>query len=255
MITILTYHHVLSQANPEHYSVTLQRLEEHLDVLESCGMVPVDPGRLREPKQIGSASFFLTFDDGHEHHADLTFPLLEKRGLRGIFFVPSQRFDRPGFLRSTDAQRMAKAGHLFGLHGHLHRRLDKLNPQELAEDFSASLQTFQRVLGQSPWIFAPVGGYDSPAVRAAACSHGVRALRTMRWGLNHHPNPMFLETIPVHRDLLPKTLKEILEVGRFGGGYRIKEILKQALPENLYNALRERLSRNSRSSDLGSPHV
>jgi len=255
MITILTYHRVLSRPDSEHYSVTLRRLEEHLDVLEGCGMVPVDPGRLREPGHIGSASFFLTFDDGHEHHADLTYPFLEKRNLRGIFFVPSQRLDRPGFLRSTDVQRMAKAGHLFGLHGHLHRRLDKLSLPELAEDFSTSLQTFQRVIGQSPWIFAPVGGYDSPAVRAAARSHGVRVLRTMRWGLNHHPDPMSLETIPIHRDFLPKTLREIMEEGQFGGGYRLKEILKQALPENLYNSLRERLSRNSRPSDLESPYV
>ena len=252
MITILTYHDILPELGPQHYSVTVRRLEEHLDVLRCSGMIPVDPSLLRTPDRIGSASFFLTFDDGHELHAKLTAPLLAEHGIRGIFFVPSQRLNRPGFLKTADIQTMSEAGHLFGLHGHLHRRLDKLNPNELESDFSASIQTFRSIIGQTPWIFAPVGGYLSPVLRTAAFSQGIRCLRTMRWGLNHHPDPMNLETIPVHRDFLPQTLETILEAGRFGGGYRIKEILKHALPDNLYKVLRERLSRANQSPSLGS---
>lgn len=252
MITILTYHDILPQSGSQHYSVSLHRLEEHLDVLLRSGMVPVDPALLQEPDRIGSASFFLTFDDGHELHAKLTAPLLARHGIRGIFFVPSQRLDRPGFLQSNDVQTMSEAGHQFGLHGHQHRRLDKLSPEELAKDFSASLQTFARILGQAPWMFAPVGGYESSALRTTAQACGIRVLRTMRWGLNHQPDPMALETIPIHRDFLPQSLNSILEAGRFGTGYRIKEIFKRALPDNLYQIVRERVSRVSQPSGLGS---
>ena len=252
MITILTFHDILPGPQPQHYAVSIRRLEEHLDVLFRSGMVPVDPNLLQTPERIGSASFFLTFDDGHELHAKLTAPLLAEHGIRGIFFVPTQRLNRPGFLKTADIQTMSEAGHLFGLHGHLHRRLDKLPPKELENDFSASIRTFQSIIGQTPWIFAPVGGYDSPKLRTAAFSHGIRCLRTMRWGLNHHPDPMDLETIPIHRDFLPPSLNTILEGGRFGAGYRIKEILKRALPDTLYQDLREMLSRVSQPSHLGS---
>ena len=250
MITILTYHDILPQQGTQHYSVPIHRLKEHLDVLLRSGMLPLDPALLQEPDRIGSASFFLTFDDGHELHAKLTAPLLTKHGIRGIFFVPTQRLDRPGFLKTTDVQTMSAAGHLFGLHGHQHRRLDKLAPEELAQDFSDSLEAFKRILRQKPWFFAPVGGYDSRTIRTVADSYGIRALRTMRWGLNHHPDPMGLETIPIHRDFHPESLNAILAGGRFGAGYRIKEILKNSLPDNLYKVVRERLSRFYQPSSL-----
>lgn len=246
MITILTYHDVVA-SSPEtsnsHYAVTLDLLRDHIRVLQEHGFLAVDPDRLQNPSRIGSASFFLTFDDGQANHANLTAPLLESLGIRGIFFVPTQRIDRDSYLKSEDIRRMAGAGHLFGLHGHEHRRLDLLAADELKQDFACSMEIYNGLIGRRPWIFAPVGGYTSAQVTATARSLDVRAIRSMRWGLNRFPNPFGLETIPVSRDFGPAQLLDILRSGSFGRGYRSKELIKRVLPETLYNQVRETGSR------------
>lgn len=246
MITILTYHDVVAswpKTTNSHYTVTLDLLREHIRVLREHGFLAVDPERLQNPSRVGSASFFLTFDDGQANHANLTAPLLESLGICGIFFVPTRRIDRDSYLKSEDIRRMAGAGHVFGLHGHEHRRLDLLAKDDLRQDFARSLEILTGLIGQRPWIFAPVGGYTSPQVTAEARNVGVRAIRTMRWGLNRSSNPFDLETIPVSRDFGSDQILDILRSGNFGRGYRSKELIKSLLPENFYNRLRETVSR------------
>ena len=257
MITILTYHNIRPSnfsSNGDHYTVSADLLQAHLEALTNSGMVGPEPAKLRQPSRLGSASFFLTFDDGDALHATLTAPLLESRGLRGIFFVPTQRFDRTGYLSAKDAQKMVAAGHLFGLHGHLHRRLDLLPPSELVGDFSRSCEIFLRVIGAPPWFFAPVGGYGSSRVDRAATDHGVEVIRTMRWGLNHAPDPHALETIPISRDFNPEQLGQILRTGRFGRGYHTKEFFKKLLPETWYNRMRQSLPRMVKGLGLPSAY-
>lgn len=246
MITILTYHDVVA-ASPgtgnSHYAVTLDLLRDHIRILQGHGFLAMDPCQLQSPSRVGSASFFLTFDDGQTNHANLTAPLLTSLGIRGIFFVPTLRIGRNSYLNSEDIRRMAGAGHLFGLHGHEHRRLDRLGVKELKEDFASSIEILAGLTGEPPWIFAPVGGYGSTQVTDTARAMGVRAIRTMRWGLNHQPDPLALETIPVSRDFEPTQLLNILRSGHFGRGYRIKEFIKGTLPEFLYNQVRQTVTR------------
>lgn len=252
MITILTYHEIVAssfQGELQHFQLSEKLLREHVETLLGLGLVAPDPGRLRDPDRLGSASFFLTFDDGHQHHADFTAPFLASRGIRGIFFVPTQRIGRPGYLRREDVQTMSQAGHHFGLHGHQHRRLDALPATELSIDFARSCEILGELTGVVPSIFAPVGGYGSDLVTQVAQKHGVCTIRTMRWGLNHQPNPWSLETIPMNHDFGSPNLRAVLESGRFGRGYRTKEMIKGLLPEAWYNRFRQsapRIAKNLR---------
>lgn len=257
MITILTYHDVRPQGplpKDDHYTISADLLQSHLETFRKSGMVAPQPESLQHPSRLGSASFFLAFDDGDALHATLTAPLLESRGLRGIFFVPTQRLDRTGFLTTENVQAMSRAGHVFGLHGHFHRRLDLLPEAELVEDFSLSREILQRATGSPPWVFAPVGGYGSHRVDQAACHCGIRVIRTMRWGLNHKPNPLSLETIPVNRDFGARQLERVLFKGSFGRGYLAKEFFKRILPEFWYNRIRQSLPRMTKGFSLPSRH-
>ncbi len=64
--------------------------ERQLDVLQGA-MTPIDwpalvawrTGRVR----VDEPTFLLTFDDGLSDHAEVVAPILESRGLRGVFFV------------------------------------------------------------------------------------------------------------------------------------------------------------------------
>lgn len=257
MITILTYHDIVPGETPErrdHYTISIGFLRRHLEVLRSVGMVAVDPERLKEPLSLGSASYFLTFDDGRREHASLTAPLLEDLGVRGIFFLPTQRIGREGYLNREDVQRMSAAGHVFGLHGHEHRRLDLLSAGDLREDFVRSSELLRALTGERPWIFAPVGGYGSALVAATAQHSGVQVIRTMRWGLNRQPDPLALETIPINQDLDHTGLEKILRAGSFGRGYRSKELVKRLAPEFLYRHIRQTAPRIAKRLSLPSNH-
>lgn len=257
MIAILTYHDIAPGGDFDrriHYTVSLDFLRRHIEVLRAAGMVAVDPRHLLEPRRLGSSSYFLTFDDGRMEHAALTAPLLEGSGIRGIFFVPTQRIGRTGYLSQEDVKKMSAAGHIFGLHGHQHRRLDLLPPEDLREDFARSRDLMQPLLGEAPWIFAPVGGYGSPQVATTAQQFGIRTIRTMRWGLNHHPDPLALETIPITQDFGPVALQKVLQTGSFGRGYRTKELVKKLLPESWYFRIRQTLPRIAKGLSLPLNH-
>ncbi len=257
MITILTYHDVVpgeTSDRQDHYTISIGFLCRHLEVLRAAGMVAVDPTGLKTPHRLGSASCFLTFDDGRREHASLTAPQLEASGMRGIFFVPTQRIGREGYLNREDVKNMSGAGHIFGLHGHQHRRLDLLSPGNLREDFARSCDLLETLTGGKPWIFAPVGGYGSDWVTATAQHFGVQTIRTMRWGLNHHPDPFALETVPIHQDLDHEKLKNILLAGSFGRGYRSKELVKRLAPESLYRRIRQTVPRIANRLSLPSNH-
>ena len=255
MITILTYHDVFSVAparEARHYDITAELLRQHLEVLATAAMVSLAPEKLQVPARLGSSSYFLSFDDGAAQHAGVTAPLLEAAGVRGIFFVPTQRLNRAGYLTTEDVKRMHDAGHVFGLHGHQHRRLDHLSESALEEEFSSSRKILREITGQNPWIFAPVGGYHSPRLTEVAKRHGVLAIRTMRWGLNRRPDPYDLETVPLSRDFDGITLLKILKSGHFGSGYGTKEFFKNLLPETLYQRIRQTVPRIERTLSLPS---
>lgn len=257
MITILTYHDIVPDDDGDrrnHYTVSVNFLRHQIEVLRAAGMVAVEPRGLMEPRRLGSASYFLTFDDGRIEHATLTAPLLEDFGIRGIFFVPTQRIGREGYLGPEDVKKMATAGHIFGLHGHQHRRLDLLPPTDLREDFARSREKMQSLLGEAPWIFAPVGGYNSALVATTARNFGIQAIRTMRWGLNLHPDPWTLETIPITHDFGSEALERVLQTGRFGRGYRTKELVKRLVPEFWYHQIRQTVPRIAKRLSLPSNH-
>lgn len=89
------YHYVRDGAGPSErdiHGLTPRDFEAQLDRL--CdGMTPIDWPTLvawrAERTSIPENAFLLTFDDGLADHFEVVFPILESRGLRGVFFVQS----------------------------------------------------------------------------------------------------------------------------------------------------------------------
>ena len=76
----------------------------------------------------------------------------------------------------------------------------------------------------------------------------------MRWGLNHSPDPLALETVPVSQDFGAGQLEQVLLKASFGRGYHAKEFFKKLLPEIWYNRIRQSLPRMTKSLSLPSTH-
>ena len=238
----LTYH-AIADSEPkseELFSVSVAALREHISRVHQRGFEPGNVGDLTSGR-CGARSFFITFDDGTIDHFKIVAPILESHGLRGIFFVPTEKLGLPGRLERHQVKDLHDRGHEIGCHSHEHRRLDRMSADEIAEQLERSCNLLGEITGQRPRILAPPGGYTNGRVRAACANAGMRALRTMKWGLNKKANFFDLETIALHRDFPIARFEKIIDgrgLWRLRATYVGKQMLKSLLPIGLYEHAR-----------------
>jgi peptidoglycan/xylan/chitin deacetylase (PgdA/CDA1 family) len=243
MILILTYHKVVRevQGRPKFYTIRADQLERQLELLAGGGFESLSPEQLVDHKDPSRNAYILSFDDGTEDHYEVVMPVLARYKQRAIFFVPTAKIDRPGYLQSETIQKMSRAGHVIGSHSHEHSRMDWLVEEDIRVQLELSQQRLSQITGQPPLIFAPPGGYITRKVRDTAIDLGIRAIRTMKWGYNPHPDFVSLDCIPVNRHLTEMEFTRILEFRDMALLYRGKQITKKLLPMKLYESVRESL--------------
>jgi peptidoglycan/xylan/chitin deacetylase (PgdA/CDA1 family) len=240
MILVLTYHKVLREqgAKPEFYTITADDLERQLELLARSGLYPLQPEQLCQGSIPERPSYLLSFDDATVAHSEVVPALLARYHLRGIFFAPTARLDRPGYLSSRQAAELSRDGHLLGLHSHEHRRLDTLGEEDIRAQMERSREILTEVVGRPPATFAPVGGYVNRRVRAVALESGVRVIRTMRWGHNPRLDLTSLDCIPVNRFFTDEEFGRVLNFRTRSGLYKAKQLTKKLVPSTAYEALR-----------------
>jgi peptidoglycan/xylan/chitin deacetylase (PgdA/CDA1 family) len=241
----LTYHQISLLDAADFYTVPVRFLQDHLTVLcrktFTCGTVnDLVAGRAK------TTDYFMTFDDGTSDHIEIVAPLLEKRGMKAIFFVPTAKLGQAGRLSREQVVELAKRGHEIGCHSHEHRRLDTLSASEIREQLRVSSDILSELTGQKTQILAPPGGYTSPMVQKIAVELGMPLVRTMKWGINRSPVLNDLETIALNRKFPVAKLEKILD-GRgllpFKMLYAAKQTAKALFPLRLYECVRNAMFR------------
>lgn len=226
----LTYHEISAEALAANglFTVSAETLEKHVAIIserrfESISADDLLVGRVNEQ------SIILTFDDGTIDHFEIVAPLLERHGISGIFFVPTEKLGMPGRLERQHVKELHDRGHEIGCHSHEHRRMDWMSAPEIANQLRRSCDILGEITGQSPRILAPPGGYTNGRVR------------TMKWGVNRNLKMDDLETIALHRDFPIARFGKILDgqgLWRLRATYVGKQMLKSLLPINLYEHAR-----------------
>jgi peptidoglycan/xylan/chitin deacetylase (PgdA/CDA1 family) len=244
MILVLTYHKVLRHLDPESgfYSIRGEQLERQLELLSQSGLQPLSPEALVSYGQPSQRTYLLTFDDGTAGHHEVVMPILARYGCHAVFFVPTTRLDRPGYLGSKQVAEMSRAGQTIGLHSHEHRRLDWLGEEDIRVQMEVSRQIIGDLTGKRPLYFAPVGGYINRRVRDIAMESGIQVIRTMEWGYNPQLNLAALQCIPVNRHFTEDEFRKVLEFrNRSAVLYITKEITKKVIAPQTYESLRRRV--------------
>jgi peptidoglycan/xylan/chitin deacetylase (PgdA/CDA1 family) len=241
MILILTYHKVLRGPDPESgfYTLHAEQLERQLEMLAQSGLQALAPEKLVGFEPPSQRTYLLNFDDGTADHYDVVLPLLAHYGCRAVFFVPTAKLDRAGYLTSKLVTELSRAGQTIGLHSHEHRRMDRLGEEDIRGQMQLSHRIISDLTGKRPVCFAPPGGYMSRRVRDIALESGVRVIRTTRWGYNQNPDYTALECIQVNRHFTEGEFKKVLEFRRRSAVlYAAKEITKKIIPSRAYESLR-----------------
>lgn len=196
-VLILSYHAV-SPAWPAGLAVEPGRLERQLGWLLRRGYRPTT-FHAAATAPPAPRSFAITFDDAYRSVLEHGFPVLERLGVPGTVFVPTDFPERgapmawPGIdgwlggpherelvpLSWDELRRLAGAGWEIGSHTRSHPHLTELDDAALADELRGSRERIERELGLPCRTLAyPYGDHDDRVV-AATRAAGYEAAATV----------------------------------------------------------------------------
>lgn len=238
---VLNYHRVDEAESPDFYTITPSEFSDHLNAIVSLGLKAVSTDRVLS-MDADDGAVMLHFDDATKGHYENVAPQLERAGMWGVFFVPTGKVGGDQYLTVEQVQALAANGHSIECHGHTHRRLDKMTPNDLDTELTTCVSLIHGWTGRHPLILAPPGGFFNDAVVNAAKRHGLSVIRTMNWNTNPMPVQSRLDCIVVTRST---TLRQIRKWAQGYGilkmrfAFCIKQIVRSILPFGMYFKARE----------------
>jgi peptidoglycan/xylan/chitin deacetylase (PgdA/CDA1 family) len=198
-IPILIYHHVVPGRSASVLFVPPETFEQQLKYLQDNGYRSVSFDDLADCLEYGAPlperPVILSFDDGWENQFTYAFPLLQKYGFSGTFYVVTGYLDHQNFMTVDQLKTMIAAGMTIGDHSRTHPALPSIgNPQRLKDEIAGSKSWLEERLGVAIDTFAyPYGSYTA-AVVAAVRAAGYRTARTVDDGT--HTTLDNIETLP-----------------------------------------------------------
>jgi peptidoglycan/xylan/chitin deacetylase (PgdA/CDA1 family) len=245
MVLVLTYHRIVDRPDGlnSFFDVTIAELEAHLLLLKqtwSRGVSPDEFSKLRTHRSREQLGFLITFDDGTPDHYLAAAPVLERNGVRGVFFVNTSLLGAHGYLTLDQCVDLNRRGHAIESHAHDHVDLTKVSTDKLEPQLSGSRHILRQAgLGQCKFLAVP-GGFFNRAVIDAARAGGYSHVRTVAWGYNRKFDPFQIESVIINRKTAGNWFEPLVRP-RFEAAkkflYQGKELLKNTAP-NLYSRWR-----------------
>ena len=183
-IACLMYHEVtddptstgLQRHSARAYTVAPRAFVEQLARIEHAGRSPerIDRVNLAQPGQ----HLMLSFDDGGRSALDVG-ELLARRGWPAHFFVVTGSIGGRTFVDADGIRTLRQQGHVVGSHSHSHPDiLPDLPREKILEEWRASRDALEQLLGERVTAASVPGGDLSGAVIATACEAGFQYLFT-----------------------------------------------------------------------------
>jgi peptidoglycan/xylan/chitin deacetylase (PgdA/CDA1 family) len=185
-IPILIYHHVVPGGGSPVLYVTPGGFEQQLQYLQSNGYQSISFADLANCLEYGAPlperPVILSFDDGWANQYQYAFPLLQKYGFTGTFYVVSGYIDHQNFMTTEQLKTMMAAGMVIGGHSRTHPTLAGIGSARLQDEVAGSKAWLEDRLGVAIDTFAyPYGSYSAATV-AAVKAAGYRTARTVDTG-------------------------------------------------------------------------
>jgi len=254
MIIFLVYHQVLVMPGGGVYCVSPQRFESQLKLIRESGVAVLNPRWLSECGTSADCGFVLTFDDGTDDHFKTVCPILDRYEAKVIFYVPTAKLGSPGYMSRDQVAQVHAKGHVVGMHGHTHTRLDILRAEDARAEMRACRTIIEEITGECPVHVAPPGGFYNDQVVEAAAENGCRFFRTMEWGYNRSLDPMRIEVVPMTETFGDLFLKMAM-LGRCESWlrviYSLKNVVRSVMPRSWYTWSRGWLTGPGRKRDRG----
>jgi peptidoglycan/xylan/chitin deacetylase (PgdA/CDA1 family) len=130
-------------------------------------------------KALRGKDLVFTFDDGGESFYTKAASILEKYGVRGLFFISTKYIDTPGFLTTEQVKVLADKGHIIGSHSHSHPEIfTKLSKEEVREEWRKSYEILKDILEEKDLPMSIPNGYASKIIMEEAIKCGFSDIYT-----------------------------------------------------------------------------
>lgn len=100
----------------------------------------------------------ITFDDGNISDYKIAYPILQKHGLSGIFFILLGNIGKKEYLQKNHIMELSSNNMKIGLHGRNHVNWSKLNKNDLVDEIITAKKELENMIGKP--------------VEEAACPYG-----------------------------------------------------------------------------------
>ncbi|MBI4499387.1 MAG: polysaccharide deacetylase family protein [Chloroflexi bacterium] len=199
-VPILMYHHVGplpadADALRRDLTVAPERFAEQVDYLAREGYQTMPLAQLAAAlhgeAHLPPKPVVLTFDDGYRDNYDYAFPMLQRAGYTGTFFVVTGLVGHAEYLTWEQIRAMADGGMEVQSHGRDHVDMSRLSAQALERQVTESRRVLESHLGRGVRLFAYPAGRYSPEVIAALRAAGYQAAVTTRHGSTHTTAEVF----------------------------------------------------------------
>lgn len=172
------YHCVYSQCKEESgfqfptsypYKIDAKKFEDHIiSVIQACkqNRKPVD-------------DVVFSFDDGGVSFYNVIAPILEKYGLKGLFFISTQFIDTDKFLTRAQIRELKSRDHIIASHTHSHPLdLSRLSYDEILNEWKTSKTILEDIINEPISTASIPNGRGSKLVVQAAKEAGFKVLYT-----------------------------------------------------------------------------
>jgi peptidoglycan/xylan/chitin deacetylase (PgdA/CDA1 family) len=179
-VVVLMYHRIGGGRLPgreqgeESYCVHPDAFEAQLDAFGSRPHLPAEElvtsalsGRVPAGR-----SFALSFDDGNASDHAHALPALQRRGLRGAFFVTPAWTGSPGYMDRSQLRELVAAGMSVGAHGLDHTPLASLSGPRLRAHLEEARGLLEDAIGRRVRTLSLPGGSGGREVLVAARDAG-----------------------------------------------------------------------------------
>lgn len=210
-VRVLTYHR-FGHVDRDPWCVAPQAFEEQMRWLSGQKLAVSLDDVLRFARgevELAGGSILVTMDDGLSSVLTGAAPVLRRYGIPAVLYITTEAIGNPDagkgageeFLTWEQVAALSAGGMTIGSHGHTHRSMARLRPDEVRVEGRQSKELIEARLGKAVTSFAyPFGmrGDESPSTEAVLAECGYRSVFISQHGtIQKGANPLRLPRIKV----------------------------------------------------------
>lgn len=157
-IPVLVYHHIRitkpyhpstwsykMSVSPEIFRKQMEWIRDHgYTTISLDEFAAIRNGTMQSPAK----PIVITFDDNQRTQYEIAYPLLRSMGMKGVFYLVSNRLQNDSFIVEKEVREMVDAGMDIQSHSVTHSMLTNLSAVRLVEELTKSREALEAVTGK-----------------------------------------------------------------------------------------------------------